>query len=195
MSIAQYAGCRPNTGAYFCDFELECARAPSMLNCKRCEGACTQPLHRSSERSIKAKELICREYNYLGKQVLASKLFMYAVLYGALLAAVHPAHLPVFGSGPISLTADMPATYLRRAYEVESLPGFDGQFPSQHYSGVTCFKKLNSQEADSSSSYTADGCAYTLLNDGDLGRSQGLPMAYYFIQTSCDCPCRLCELG
>ena len=82
-------------------------------------------------------ELIVRECYSLDKRFLASKLFVYAVLYGALLAAVQPAHLPVFGSGPSSLTADMPATYLRRAYEVEHLPGFNGQFPSQHYSGVT----------------------------------------------------------
>ena len=121
------------------------------------------PLHRSGERIIKAMELICREYNYLGKHVLASKLFMSAALLRALFAAVQPAHVPAFGSGPISLTADMPATDLRRAYEVESLPGFDGQFPSQHYSGVTCFKNSNLQEADSSSLHTTDGCAHTFI--------------------------------
>lgn len=124
-------------------------------------------------------DLICREYYNLGKQVLASKLFMYAVLTGALLAAVQPAHLPVFGSGPSRMTADMPADHLRRAYEVENLPGYNGQFPSKHYSGVTCSLNLDTHERQIALFLiTVDNCAYTCLVDVELGSSQRLLMAY-----------------
>ena len=92
-------------------------------------------------KSVKVMVPHCREF-CISSLAHASNLFAYAVMLGALLATVQPAYLPISGSGASSQTEDMPATHLRRAYEVKSLPGYDGQFPSQNYSGRTCSSVL-----------------------------------------------------